>query len=96
MKKLWAKVQDYVRVSPLAFLAVAGLAVIAVFAAQQIGVILYKATIIATSGYGGYWIDRVVFPYARPHEVDNEFFSAAMIRRAVIVAATILAGALAL
>lgn len=41
-------------------------AAVALAAPQQIGVILYKACLLALAGYGGYWLDRTVFPYARP------------------------------
>ncbi|WP_211452596.1 putative holin [Collimonas antrihumi] len=27
----------------------------------------YKAHLLSLGGWGGYWIDRAVFPYARPH-----------------------------
>lgn len=31
-------------------------------------VTLYKAHLMALGGWGGYWLDRSLFPYARPHE----------------------------
>lgn len=46
--------------------AVVLVAAVALAAPQQIGVILYKACLLALAGYGGYWLDRTVFPYARP------------------------------
>lgn len=30
-------------------------------------VTLYKAHLMALGGWGGYWLDRALFPYARPH-----------------------------
>ena len=29
---------------------------------------LYKAHLMSLGGWGGYWLDRALFPYARPHE----------------------------
>lgn len=47
-------------------LAVILVAAVALVAPQQIGVILFKACLISLASYGGYWLDRTVFPYARP------------------------------
>lgn len=33
---------------------------------QQLTVSLYKLNLIAMGGFGGYWLDRSLFPYARP------------------------------
>ena len=30
-------------------------------------VTLYKAHLLALGGWGGYWLDRALFPYDRPH-----------------------------
>lgn len=60
-------------------------------------VILYKAVLIMGAAHLGYWIDRCLFPYARPHlAVTAEVGNAAMVRRAIIVAAVIVGFALAL
>lgn len=29
---------------------------------------LYKLSLVTSAGYVGYWIDRSLFPYGRPHE----------------------------
>jgi hypothetical protein len=31
-------------------------------------VTLYKAHLMALAGWGGYWLDRALFPYDRPHQ----------------------------
>lgn len=66
-----------------------------VFAPQQLPVTLYKLSLVALAAWAGYWIDRSLFPYARP---DNQsiqpydiIIASAMLRRAIIVAATIVA-----
>jgi Putative 2/3 transmembrane domain holin len=65
-------------------------------------VTLYKAHLMALGGWGGYWLDRALFPYSRPHLCLNVSALAvdavrdqqwrqeamhAMLRRAIIVAA---------
>lgn len=84
---------------------------------QQIPVSIYKINLIAIAGVIGYWLDRSLFPYARPdsyleHDVESEensecdsplqfkldafmqndlLLAASMLRRAVIVAAAMIA-----
>jgi hypothetical protein len=41
-----------------------------------IAVSLYKAHLMALAGWGGYWLDRALFPYARPDVFMDEFISA--------------------
>lgn len=75
-------------------------------APQQLPVSLYKLSLVALAAVAGYWIDRSLFPYARPDAVfsrddDGEemttsdaalrWMGMAMLRRAIIVAATMLA-----
>lgn len=47
-------------------LAVLLLAVIAAVSPVQLPVVLYKAALIALAAVIGYWLDRALFPYARP------------------------------
>lgn len=48
------------------------------FAAQRIdpgsivAVTIYKAHLMVLGGWGGYWLDRALFPYDRPHEYLDE------------------------
>lgn len=37
-----------------------------------LAVTFYKAHLMALGGWGGYWLDRSLFPYARPHEQLQE------------------------
>lgn len=70
-----------------------------------VSVTLYKAHLLALGGWGGYWLDRALFPYARPDVVlerdENgeeitasdtalRWMGSAMLRRAVIVAACLI------
>lgn len=68
--------------------ALALTAIIAVLAPQQIGVSVYKLSLVSAAAAVGYWIDRSLYPYARPDRIDSPIErSAAMVRRAIIVAA---------
>ncbi|MDT4329794.1 putative holin [Methylomonas sp. MV1] len=83
---------------------------------HQIGVAVFKVTLVAIAGVVGYYLDRSLFPYARPdgylaHSVEYRYsrepvahdadfvvaegyhlvFALAMLRRALIVAAAMLA-----
>ncbi len=90
-------------------------------APQQLPVSIYKLSLVALAAVAGYWIDRSLFPYARPDvflkldtgnplpplECDDEsdtcllsaepneallrVMGICMLRRAIIVAATMLA-----
>lgn len=60
---------------------------IGLLAPHQLGVTLYKLSLVSLAAVAGYWIDRSLFPYARPDELAPEQQSAATLRRAVIVAA---------
>jgi len=92
---------------------------IALISPQQLPVALYKLSLISLAGVVAYWLDRSLFPYARPDsylerdwrhgteepEYDADFrvvdgyiapFCAAMLRRAIIVAAVMVGVALGL
>jgi len=74
-------------------------------APQQLPVSLYKLSLVSMAAVVGYWIDRSLFPYARPDRLFGHansadeaeigaralMVSAAMLRRAVVVAAAMLA-----
>jgi hypothetical protein len=63
---------------------------------HQIGTVLAKANLLTLAAWAGYWIDRSAFPYARPGDLEGVHQDAAGLRRAVVIAATMLAMALAL
>jgi hypothetical protein len=95
--------------------AIALCALIFLLAPQQLPVSAYKISLIAIAGVMGYWLDRSLFPYARPdsfqgsttehdecdgcalsfeleYEPPNDLlFAVSMVRRAVIVAAAMIA-----
>jgi hypothetical protein len=58
-------------------------------APHQLGVTLYKLSLVSLAAVAGYWIDRSLFPYARPDQVGCNHLNAAMLRRAVVIAACV-------
>ena len=64
---------------------------IGLLAPHQLGVTLYKLSLVSLAAVAGYWIDRSLFPYARPDELALSEMEtvAAYIRRAILVAACI-------
>ena len=63
---------------------------------QQIEVVLYKAALLTLFAHLGYWIDRRMFWYSRCGDVAADIDIYWQIRRAIIVAAVIIGGCLAL
>ncbi len=99
---------DKLRMYPWLALTVVLVAVVYFIAPQQLEVAAWKALLISGAAYLGYWVDRNVFPYGRPHELleraeaePGEAYAlyraagVAMIRRAIIIGATVIAAALA-
>lgn len=112
------------RLNWLVALSAALLIILSILAPHQIVVALYKINLITIAALVGYWIDRIIFPYARPdgyltydwrqqkqklsdcgtdEKVDFSVvkdhqlaFSAAMLRRSLIMIAVVLGVALGL
>mgnify|MGYP006280065319 CR=1 FL=1 len=97
LSDLFCRLRSLARMSPWLLAGLAASALIAVLAPQQIGVTLYKLSLVLLAAWLGYWIDRGLFPYARPHQMHSRSqteparFSFATLRRAVIVAAVVIA-----
>lgn len=66
--------------------------VIGIIAPQQLPVTLYKLSLVSLAAAVGYWIDRSLFPYARPDELTLSDLqtASAYLRRAFIVGACII------
>ncbi|SIQ30569.1 putative holin [Marinobacterium stanieri] len=52
--------------------SVALLAGIALVSPQQLPVVLYKIALVTIAAVLAYWLDRTLFPYARPHELFDQ------------------------
>ncbi len=107
------------RMSDWLLAAVLLTALVWLIAPQQLPVSIYKLSLVALAAVAGYWIDRSLFPYARPdvfltvetedddfnfdddeasvmlhaapHDTLMRVMGVCMLRRAIIVAATMLA-----
>lgn len=85
------------RTSGLAIVAAIGLIAVAMIAPQQLPVFLWKGVLLLAAAWVGYWVDRHLFPYARPDILQGaSSFDAACLRRAIVVAAAMLSVGLAL
>lgn len=96
--RAWAaiapKLRDLARGSPMLALGLLAAGIVFFLNPAKLGLMLWGCARVAVYAYIGYWVDRVLFPYARPHTLDGIAEGTAWKRRAVIVFACILAGAL--
>lgn len=87
------------RLSGWLFATMLLLIAIYLLAPQQLPVSLYKLSLISMAGVGGYWLDRSLFPYARPDtflkgsasDRSAFIFGVSMLRRAIVVGCAMLA-----
>lgn len=66
---MFAKLIDKLRALPWLLLALVATAVVALLAPYQLGVLVWSLSKLAFGAYLGYWIDRTIFHYARPHDL---------------------------
>jgi hypothetical protein len=83
--------RDLLRGWPWLFLSVLTLACTLVLAPAQAVVLIWSLSKLALAAYLGYWIDRTLFPYARPDQPQEGFSrNWSMLRRAILVAAVVI------
>lgn len=88
---------DKLRIGPWLILALITSIVVGFLYPHQLGVLLWSLTKLCWGAYLGYWIDRSIFPYARPGDYScsrSDGLSAIgllMLRRAIIIGAAVLA-----
>jgi len=82
---------DKLRASALLLITLVLLLVVAKVAPQQLGIVAYKGALLSGGGFLGYWVDRVLFPYGRPDQAEYQTQAHAEYRRAIVVAAALLA-----
>ncbi|WNJ87098.1 MULTISPECIES: putative holin [Pseudomonas] len=78
------------RMTDWTLITIAIMACLAIVAPTKLPVVLYKCGLVTLGGVLGYWIDRALFPYARPNQVRRYDRPMAGIRRALVVLACIL------
>lgn len=89
------------RLSVSLLISVLLLVAVSLLAPQQLPVSLYKLSLVTLAGVVGYWLDREMFPYARPDQPSMNLWSTSqelalimgvsMLRRALIVVGAMLA-----
>lgn len=90
-------VKDKCRSGTWTFLTVPLLLSVILVSGNKIFVFLWILSKITAATALGYWIDRLIFPYARPHMFEKQHdMNIAMMRRAVIISSTIIAASLSL
>lgn len=88
---------DKLRIGPWLILALITTVAVGFLYPHQLGVLLWSLTKLCWGAYLGYWIDRSIFPYARPgdYQCSNgsglSAIALLMLRRAIIIAAAVLA-----
>lgn len=91
---------DKLRAGPWLIATLLMATVVGILYPHQLGVLLWSLTKLSAGAYLGYWIDRSIFYYARPgdslqgRDTTSAMWAEAngmMIRRAIIIAAAILA-----
>jgi len=104
---------DKFRAAPWLLAALVMATIVGVLYPHQLGVLLWSLTKLSFGAYLGYWIDRSIFPYARPGDAlpsaiepesnpDSDWLpllvedgllqpELLMLRRAIIIAAAVLA-----
>lgn len=79
------------RLTDWTLVTLALLLALALLAPEQLQVVLYKAFLVTLGAVLAYWIDRSLFPYARPHTCIGEIhIVGAWLRRGLIVLACVL------
>ncbi|MEX0732862.1 MAG: putative holin [Aquisalimonadaceae bacterium] len=90
---------DRLRAWPWLLAAVVATAVVGLLHPYQLGVLVWSLSKLALGAWLGYWIDRSIFYYARPGSISVHnpnvatayVLAAAMLRRALIIAAALIA-----
>lgn len=63
---------DKLRLGPWLIAAILMAIIVGLLYPHQLGVLLWSLTKLSFGAYLGYWIDRSLFPYARPHELFSQ------------------------
>lgn len=90
--------KDILRASPWLAITMVCVIGLAFYAPHQVGLLGWTLAKISMGAFVGYWIDRSIFHYARPTDMDADksAFLHSCYRRAIIIASVILACGLGL
>lgn len=82
---------DKVRGWPLLVIFILNFGVVWVLAPQKVGLLLWLLAKASMLCYLAYWVDRIAFPYARPHVLFGIALGTAQKRRASLLLAALIA-----
>ena len=94
LRAVLPSIRDKLRAWVLLLLGLAAFVPVLLLNPAKAGLLIWGVSRLGLYAYLGYWVDRIIFPYARPHTQTGVAQGTAWKRRALIVTATILAGAL--
>lgn len=80
-----------IRLAPWLVMALVTTAVVGVIAPQQLGVLCWSLSKLSLAACLGYYVHRSLERGPRPHELEGAARDAALLRRAVIVGAVMVA-----
>lgn len=81
-----------IRLIGWALIAFALFIVVLMLARQNAPVMIYKLALVTIAAVVAYYVDRSLYPYARPHTIKEPITAAAaQLRRAIIVGAFVIA-----
>jgi hypothetical protein len=86
-----SKLGTRIRAWPWLAASFVGLIVVAIIAPWQVGVLIWSLMKLTFAVYLGYWVWRSLHPYARPHELYGPARDNAVLARAIIIAAAMIA-----
>lgn len=84
-----------VTANPVLLLAWSAFAVVAVLNSAKVGVLIWAVCKLAVFAHAGNWVDCRIFPADQPDQLDGIEQGTAWKRKAWLICAAILAGALA-
>lgn len=85
-------VADKLRAAPLVVIFLIAFAITVFMAPAKAGLAVWGIAKLACGGYTGYWIDRLSYRReSRPHRLEGISRGAAEKRRAIIIAASVIA-----
>ena len=91
-------IKDLSRALPWLIITILCITGLYFYAPNQIGLLAWTLTKVSMGAFLGYWIDRSIFYYARPKDVDmdKDVFIHSCYRRSIIIAAAVIACGLGL
>ncbi|MBI2397716.1 MAG: hypothetical protein HYV17_07950 [Xanthomonadales bacterium] len=92
--RLRAAHRDRFRVFSMLLIFVFFMAIVHAMNPAKAGLMAWCIARLCFGVFFGYWADRILFPYARPHTLEGIARGAAEKRRAVIVVGCVIAAAL--